>query len=176
MFWYSLHLIGQFGFSFFCNGKSNLKSTVLFLLKIRVPSWGRHHFSSFACPLREVSYPCFYLTGVLDAMVKSISTAFCPANTVKAIPLTCHSYRIVKLSIVQNAWFLLSYIATDQLCWHDYSKLRCHSYRRQVIDWPKCIAPVATATEQLCCCNYWWFMLRRLLTLPTLATDICIPD
>ena len=24
MFWYSLHVIGQFGFLFFCNGTSNL--------------------------------------------------------------------------------------------------------------------------------------------------------
>ena len=27
-FWYSLYLLGQFGFSLFCNGRSNLKSTV----------------------------------------------------------------------------------------------------------------------------------------------------
>ena len=27
-FWYSLYLIGQFGFSLFCDGRSNLKSTV----------------------------------------------------------------------------------------------------------------------------------------------------
>ena len=33
-FQYSLHLIGQFGFSFFCNGKSSLKQTALLQARI----------------------------------------------------------------------------------------------------------------------------------------------